>query len=56
MKNTVPISRTQQIMGVLEHPNEFILRNATIICPYEEIEVRYFEEHGGLYFITMIGE
>ena len=56
MATPAPLARVQQILGVPEHPCEFILRNGAIICPYEEMEVRFFPEHAGLYFLTLVGE
>lgn len=56
MNTPVPLARVQQITGVPEHPCEFILRGGAWIYPYEEMEVRFFPEHSGVYLATLLGE
>jgi hypothetical protein len=56
MKTPTPISRAQQVTGMPEHPCETIVRNGALICPYEEMEIRFFEQHAGLYLLTLVGE
>lgn len=51
-----PVARANQVTGMPEHPCETVVRNGTLICPYEEMEVRYFKEHSGLYLLTLVGE
>jgi len=56
MKTPIPIARSQQVIGMPEHPCETIVRNGALICPYEEMEIRYYQEHAGLYLLTLVGE
>jgi|GEM_PF-1691146 len=56
MRTPIPIARSQQVIGMPEHPCETIVRNGALICPYEEMEIRYYEEHAGLYLLTLAGE
>lgn len=56
MQHPKPIARAQQVIGMPEHPCETIVRNGAMICQYEEMEVRFFPEHSGLYLATLLGE
>lgn len=56
MQYPKPIARSQQVIGMPEHPCETIVRNGALICPYEEMEVRFYAEHSGLYLVTLVGE
>ncbi len=56
IKPPAPFARSQQLIGVPEHPCEATFRNGCLICPYEEMEVQAFPEHSGLYLIPLLGE
>lgn len=55
-KTPAPFARSQQLIGVPEHPLETTFRNGCLICPYEEMEVQVYPEHSGLYLIPLLGE
>ena len=55
-KTPAPFARSQQLLGVPEHPLETTFRNGCLICPYEEMEVQVYPEHSGLYLIPLLGE
>ncbi len=49
-------ARSQQLLGIPEHPCETTFRNGCLVCPYEEMEVQFFQKHAGLYLIPLLGE
>ena len=55
-KTPSAFARSQQLLGIPEHPCETTFRNGCLICPYEEMEVQFFQKHAGLYLIPLIGE